>query len=94
MDRELTITVSDEDARFIEEQIRSGAFASASDMVRAGFDELRLAAGAPGEEIDPQWLRAKVQEALDDPRPPVSNAEVRARIEAWYQDALRRHERS
>jgi DNA-damage-inducible protein J len=36
------------------------------------------------------WFRAKVQEALDDPRPGIPHAEVEARMAKVRADALRR----
>ena len=44
-----------------------------------------LAASSPAHDA---WFRAKVQEALDDPRSPVSNDEVRARFTARRAAAL------
>ena len=40
------------------------------------------------EEYD-RWFRAKVQEALDDPRPSIPHAEVKARFAKRRADALR-----
>jgi len=37
------------------------------------------------------WFRAKVQEALDDPRPPISHEEARARMEKLKAELLARH---
>lgn len=42
----------------------------------------------PDEEYD-AWFRAKVQEALDDPRPPIPDEEVRAHF-ARRREELRR----
>lgn len=36
------------------------------------------------------WFRAKVQEALDDPRPPIPNHEVKAHFAARRADALKK----
>jgi DNA-damage-inducible protein J len=36
------------------------------------------------------WFRAKVQEALDDPRPGIANAEAKATMAKVRADALRR----
>ena len=36
------------------------------------------------------WFRAKVQEALDDPRPPIPHADVKARMAKIKADALRK----
>ena len=39
-----------------------------------------------------QWFRAKVQEALDDPRPAVSHEDVKAHFAARREKALRKAE--
>ena len=50
---------------------------------------------SPDEMKEPghdEWVRAKVQEALDDPRPGVSFEEVEARIEKKFAEAHRREQ--
>ena len=78
MDRELTITLTDEEARLIDEQVESGAFASASEVVHAGL--ARMVEVEAWDGLETEWLRQKVQEALDDPRPSVPAEEAFARI--------------
>ena len=44
----------------------------------------RVSEFATQQEADDhaRWLRARVQEALDDPRPPVAHEEVMVRLDA------------
>lgn len=67
MDREITITVSDEEARLIDERVRSGDFASPADVVRAALDWF---AGA-NADVDADALRQLVEEAKSDPSPDI-----------------------
>ena len=67
---------------FIQEQIRGGRYQNASEVVRAG---LRL---LEDRELERQRhlerLKAEINAAFDDPRPPVSSEDVSARLEARY----------
>jgi DNA-damage-inducible protein J len=56
---------------------------TASDAVRMLMTRIANEGALPaGFAVDPAahdaWFRAKVQEALDDPRPPIPNEEVKA----------------
>lgn len=56
-----------------------------SDAVRILLTRTAKEGALPAELLlpDPEhdaWFRAKVQEALDDPRPPIPHEEVKARI--------------
>lgn len=47
----------------------------------------------PIDEDDPEWqayVRKKIRESLDDPRPSIPAAEVRAHLEALHEAALKR----
>jgi antitoxin ParD1/3/4 len=65
MDREITITVSEEEARLIDEQVSSGAYASAEELLHAGL--MTVAASSLDDEV----LRKLIAEADADPRPSV-----------------------
>ncbi|MBC8740435.1 antitoxin [Paraburkholderia sp. UCT31] len=39
-----------------------------------------------------KWFRAKVQESLDDPRPPIPHAQVMADMDAIIEDAVARRQ--
>lgn len=67
---------------FIQEQIRGGRYQNASEVVRAG---LRLLEDRELErERHLETLKAKIQEALDDPRPSLSGDEVFGNLKARY----------
>lgn len=69
-----------------------------SDAVRILLTRIATEGALPaGLTVDPEaydaWFRAKVQEALDDPRPPLSHEEVEAHFAARRAAALRKLER-
>ena len=72
-------------AEKVERRVAEGRYASASEVVR---DALR--ALDREDELFDEILKAKVQEALDDPRPSISSEEMGRRIEGWHQDRLKR----
>lgn len=74
----LTLTLG-ELAEKVEERVRSGAYESASEVVRAGLEALEREERAFDAE-----LKAKVEEALADPRPCLSAEEVSARMRAYH----------
>lgn len=69
---------------------------STSDAVRMLMTRIANEGALPaGFAVDPAthdaWFRAKVQEALDDPRPPIPNEEVKAHFAARRAKALASH---
>lgn len=76
----MNVSLTPEFDKFVEEQIESGRFASASEVVRAG---LRLLSDQEQErEARREVVRAWIRESIDDPRPNVSHDAIRARVEA------------
>lgn len=70
-----------------------------SDAVRILLTRIATEGALPaGLTTDPDtydaWFKAKVQEALDDTRTPVSHADVTAHMARLKSDALRRSEQS
>ena len=61
---------------YLDKQLASGEYASASEVVRAGLKALEREHAARTE-----WMRAKVEEALSDPRPVIHVEDVFARLE-------------
>lgn len=79
-DPNTTLTVAlGELAEKVEERVRSGAYGSASDVVRAGIEALEREERAFDTE-----LKAKVEDALADPRPWLKASEVSARMRAYH----------
>lgn len=63
-----------------EARVRSGAYASMSEVVRAGLRALDRE-----EDALNQWIREKIQEAMDDPRPSIPAREVFAELRAYHE---------
>jgi antitoxin ParD1/3/4 len=68
--RPITVTLGDLQER-VESRVNSGAYASASEVLRAAVRALDREEAA----ID-DWLRQRVQEAFADPRPATPASEV------------------
>jgi antitoxin ParD1/3/4 len=60
----------------VDARVNSGAYSSASEVVRAGLRAL----DREEEALNEIWRR-KIQEALDDPRPDIPAEEVFERLE-------------
>jgi antitoxin ParD1/3/4 len=78
-------------AERVEARVRSGEYASASEVVRAGLRALDREEALldrlfpPIDEDDPEWIayvREKIEESLADPRPPIPAEEAFARLDA------------
>ena len=84
MDREFTITVTEDEARAIEHRVRAGDFASAEEVVKAAVASFTHE--GPDEGEDSERLRHLIQESIGDPSPDVplekAFAELRRRIGA------------
>lgn len=63
--RPITVTLGDLQAR-VEARVKSGAYASASEVMRAAVRALDREEAAVTD-----WLRQRVDEALADPRPSI-----------------------
>jgi antitoxin ParD1/3/4 len=72
---------------FVDRQVEDGRYASASEVVRAGLRAL-----VREEEALTAWMKAKVDEALNDPRPSIPAEEVFARLRARNAARLRQEE--
>jgi antitoxin ParD1/3/4 len=66
---------------FVDRQVEGGHYASASEVVRAGLRALER----EQSHLD-DWMRAKIEESLNDPRPSIPAetvfAKLRARMDA------------
>lgn len=79
--RQLSITLPNEMADALRERVRSGEYASESEVIREGLRAL----SARDQAVE-EWLRGEVAEAYDalvaDPSRAVSGDELRARLAA------------
>jgi antitoxin ParD1/3/4 len=72
--RPITVTLGDLQER-VEARVTSGAYASASEVIRAAVRALDREEAALSE-----WLRERVDEAFADPRPNVPAGDVFERL--------------
>ncbi len=79
----ITVTLGKQQAS-IDARLASGAYESASEVVRAALRALDREEAALND-----ILRRKIQEALDDPRPSVPMDEVFDRIERRHAERTR-----
>lgn len=76
----MNVSLTPELDGFVQKAFAGGRYASASEVVRSGF---RLLAGEEADrEAKRGALRAWIQEAIDDPRPSLSDEDVIERVEA------------
>ena len=82
-------------AERVEARVRSGAYASASEVIRAGLRALDREEAMleklfePIDEDDPKWIayvREKIEEAYADARPTVPAKVVRELIREWHRE--------
>ena len=72
---------------FVDRQVEGGRYASASEVVRAGLRALEREEAALAA-----WMKAKVDEALNDPRASIPAEDVFGRLRARSAERLRREE--
>lgn len=82
--RPVTVTLGDLLNR-VEARVRSGAYASASEVVRAAVRALDREEAAVND-----WLRQRVDEAFADPRPNVPAREVFKRLRDHHGGRVKR----
>lgn len=79
----LTVTLGKQQ-RSVDERLESGAYDSASEVIRAALRALDRE-----ERVMNEVMRAKVREALDDPRPGILADEVFARLERKHVERMK-----
>jgi antitoxin ParD1/3/4 len=79
----ITVTLGKLQER-VDARVKSGAYSSASEVIRAGLRALDREDGM----LDEIWRR-KIQEALDDPRPDVLLDEAFGRIEQKHAQRMK-----
>lgn len=81
--RPITVTLGTQQ-RSVDERVESGAYGSASEVLRAAMRALDRE-----EQALDEIMRLKIQEALDDPRPSIDATTVFDRVEAMHAERLR-----
>jgi antitoxin ParD1/3/4 len=81
--RPITVTLGELQER-VEARVRSGAYASASEVMRAAIRALDREDSALNE-----WLRRRVDEAFADPRPNLPAREVFQRLREHHAEQVK-----
>ena len=81
--RPVTVTLGEMQER-VDARVQSGAYASVSEVVRAGLRALDRE-----EEAIDAVLRRRVQEALDDPSPSIPADQVFAELRAHHAERVK-----
>jgi antitoxin ParD1/3/4 len=79
--RPITVTLGELQEK-VEARVKSGAYASTSEVLRAAVRALERE-----EEAITEWLRQRVDEAFADPRPNIPASEVFKRLRERYDEA-------
>jgi len=74
----VTVTLGDLQEH-VERRVKSGAYASTSEVLRAAVRALDREEAAVND-----WIRARVQESLSDPRPSIPARTVFKRLRAHH----------
>lgn len=81
--RPITVTLGKLEKR-VSERVRSGSYASASEVLRAALRALEREETAVND-----WMRQRIRESLDDPRPDRPAKEVFARLRSHHARQVR-----
>lgn len=88
MEREITITVTDDEARLIEERVAAGEYQSAVDLVHSAVSGVL----SPPAWLNEGLLRAALAEADADPRPDLDEDEFFDRLHRHIDSVAARHD--
>jgi antitoxin ParD1/3/4 len=83
----LSITLPASLARIVRQKVESGAYASNSEVIRDALRAWQEREMERERQLDS--IRARLQEAADDPRPPLSAEEVTKRLDKLYEETVR-----
>ncbi|KQR68706.1 type II toxin-antitoxin system ParD family antitoxin [Rhizobium sp. Leaf341] len=83
----ITVSLGKQQAS-IDTRVASGAYESASEVVRAALRALDRE-----EQALDAILRAKVQESIDDPRPSLPAEDVFAELQHFHAERVKAHKR-
>lgn len=81
--RPMTVTLGDLQER-VDARVKSGAYASASEVLREAVRALEREEAAVGE-----WLERRVEEAFADPRPSIPARTVFKRLRARHRRRMK-----
>jgi antitoxin ParD1/3/4 len=87
----LSITLPANLARVVREKVESGAYASNSEVIRDALRVWQEREKKLARNLDS--VRARLQEAADDPRPPLSADEVSKRLDRLHEQTVRARRR-
>jgi antitoxin ParD1/3/4 len=83
----ISVTLPADIVRTIREKVAGGAYASADELVAEALREWH---DEQFEELDlPDWMRERIQQSLEDPRPSRPIEEVFERIERRHAERLK-----
>jgi antitoxin ParD1/3/4 len=88
MNEKLSITLPTEMVAVIKQQVDAGRYASTSDVLRAAMSRWMRDEEDHAERI--AAIRAEIAESIADPRPSLTAAEVRERLDARARRAAER----
>lgn len=79
----LSITLPGDMARMVRQKVEQGAYASNSEVIREGLRLFQESEALREQKL--AWMRDKIEEARNDPRPSVPADEVFDSLETKYQ---------
>ena len=82
----LSVTVTAEQARRIREMVQSGAYASSSEVIRAGLRSLERDEEEYQERLES--IRQRVKASIEDPNPSMSGEQVKRGLQERFERAL------
>jgi antitoxin ParD1/3/4 len=88
----LSITLPANLARVVRQKVESGAYASNSEVIREALRAWQEREMERERQLDS--IRARLQEALDDPRLPLSAREVSKRLDRLHKQTVRARRRA
>lgn len=87
----LSITLPANLARIVRQKVESGAYASNSEVIRDALRAWQEREMERERQLDS--IRARLQEAVDDPRPPLPAEKVAKRLDRLHEQTLRARDR-
>ena len=79
----LSITLPADMARMVRDKVQAGAYASNSEVIREALRAWQEREAVKAQRL--QEIREKIAEAVNDPRPSLSDAQVNRRIKKLHQ---------